>query len=226
MEKILVVEDEEAILMGLEDDLAMEGYAVETAKDGVGGLEIARKGSCDLILLDVMLPGMSGFDVCRQLRKEGMGVPILMLTAKNQESDKILGLELGADDYVTKPFSPRELLARVKALLRRTRPGGAGESLARFGDVVLDFRKYEATKGGKTLHLTSLEFSIMRLFLSNNGMVLSRESILDSVWGKAVYVNNKTVDTHIAHLRQKVEDESANPKFIIGVRGVGYKFTG
>jgi DNA-binding response OmpR family regulator len=204
----------------------MEGYTVETAKDGPGGLAAARAGNCDLIVLDVMLPGISGLDLCRRLRAEGLGIPILMLTAKNQEADKILGLELGADDYVTKPFSPRELLARIRALLRRTKAHGNGVSQSRFGNVLLDFTTYEATKRGKPLHLTALEFSMMRLFVATKGEVLSRETILDRVWGKAVYVNNKTVDTHIAHLRQKVEDVPADPKYIVGVRGVGYKFTG
>ncbi len=226
MERILIVEDEESILMALEDDLGLEGYEVFSATDGERGLAMAREGGYDLIVLDIMLPKIDGFEVCKQLRQTGVDTPILMLTAKSQEIDKVLGLELGADDYVTKPFSPRELLARVKAILRRA--GGAqGEvDLYRFGDVEVDFKKYEVVKNGQPVHLTMREFSMLQYFIGHKDQVLSRDAILDAVWGKEVYVYPRTVDAHVAHLRKKIEDDPANPETIVGVRGVGYKFTG
>ena len=225
MEKILVVEDEESILIGLADNLGLEGYDVTTAKDGMAGLALGKDGSFDLIILDIMLPGLNGFEVCKRLRAEGIATPVLMLTAKSLEADKVLGLELGADDYVTKPFSPRELLARIKAHLRRSGMQSPDAPVHRFGGITVDFRSYEAARGGMPVHLTALEFSLLRLFLDNEGIVLTRGEILDRIWGKTVYVNSKTVDTHVAHLRQKIEQDPSSPKFIVGVRGVGYKFT-
>jgi DNA-binding response OmpR family regulator len=224
MEKILIVEDEESILMALADDLALEGYEVTSATDGLQGLEIAKEKGHDLIILDIMLPKMDGFEVCKQLRQAGAATPILMLTAKSQEIDKVLGLELGADDYVTKPFSPRELVARVKAILRRVKCTQEQMDVYRFGEVEIDFKKYEVKKGGQPVYLTSLEFSLIGFLIKHKDQVLDRSKILDGVWGEDVYVLPKTVDTHVGHLRKKIEDDPANPKHIIGVRGMGYKF--
>lgn len=226
MEKILIIEDEESILMALEDDLRIEGYKVSSANDGLKGFTMAKEPGYDLIILDIMLPEMNGFEVCRQLRQTGITTPILILTAKSQEVDKVLGLELGADDYVTKPFSPRELLARVNALFRRVKQTQQGIDLYHFGDVVVDFKKYEAEKGGLPIYLTVLEFAMLHFLIKNKDQVVSRDSILDKVWGDSVYVYPRTVDTHIVHLRKKVEDDPENPKYIIGVRGIGYKFKG
>lgn len=226
MEKILIIEDEEGILMALEDNLRLEGYEVSSAKDGEKGLSMARERGYDLIILDIMLPKMDGFEVCKQLRQAGMTMPILILTAKSQEIDKVLGLELGADDYVTKPFSPRELLARVKALLRRAKPPQQGIAVYHFGDIEVDFKKYEAKKKGKPIYLTALEFALLNFLIIHKDQVVDRDSILNEVWGEDVYVTPRTVDKHIAHLRKKIEDDPPKPKYIIGVRGVGYKFKG
>ncbi len=225
MEKILIIEDEESILMALTDDLALEGYEVASARDGLQGLSMAKEKGHDLVILDIMLPKMDGFEVCKQLRQAGVGTPILMLTAKSQEIDKVLGLELGADDYVTKPFSPRELLARVKAILRRVKATQEEFDIYNFGDVEIDFKKYEVKKKGQPVYLTTLEFSLIGFLIKHKDQVLDRSAILDGVWGEDVYVLPKTVDTHIGHLRKKIEDDPANPKHIIGVRGIGYKFT-
>jgi len=226
MAKILIVEDEEAILMALEDNLKLEGYEVESATDGEKGFSMASEGKFDLIILDIMLPRMDGFEVCKQLRQAGNTTPIMMLTAKSQEIDKVLGLELGADDYVTKPFSPRELLARVKALLRRSKQAQQGIDLYAFGDVEVDFKRYEVKKAGQAIYLTALEFSLLHFLVQNKGQVITRDTILDDVWGKDVYIQPRTVDKHIAELRKKIEDDPASPEHIIGVRGVGYKFSG
>jgi len=225
MEKILIIEDEESILMALADDLSLDGYEVTSAKDGLQGLSMAMEKGYDLIILDIMLPKMDGFEVCKQLRQAGVGTPILMLTAKSQEVDKVLGLELGADDYVTKPFSPRELLARVKAILRRVKGTQAEMDVYRFGSEEIDFKKYEVKKKGQPIYLTSLEFSLIGFLIKHKDQVLDRSAILDGVWGREVYVLPKTVDTHVGHLCKKIEDDPANPKHIIGVRGTGYKFT-
>jgi two-component system, OmpR family, alkaline phosphatase synthesis response regulator PhoP len=226
MEKILIIEDEESILFGLEQDLRFEGYQVSSAKDGLTGLTMAEEGGYDLIILDIMLPQMNGFEVCKHLRQKGIITPVLILTAKSQEVDKVLGLELGADDYVTKPFSPRELRARVNALLRRAKQNLPEISLYHFGDVEINFKKYEAAKGGKPVCLTALEFAILQFLIKNKDQVVSRDSILDKVWGNDVYVYPRTIDTHIANLRKKVENDPENPEYIIGVRGIGYKFKG
>lgn len=225
MAKLLIIEDEDAILLALEDDLRMDGYAVECARDGEEGLSKASAGKYDLIILDIMLPRMDGFDVCKQLRQNGILTPILMLTAKSQEIDKVLGLELGADDYVTKPFSPRELLARVKALLRRAKQIQQGVGEISFGDVHVNFKKYELKKGGRPIYLTALEFSLLHFLLQNRGQVLARNTILNEVWGRDIYIQPRTVDKHIAELRKKIEDDPSEPEFIIGIRGVGYKFS-
>ena len=225
MERILIVEDEESILMALEDDLGLEGYEVTGVGDGLQGLETAKEKAYDLIILDIMLPGMNGFEVCKQLRQAGVTTPILMLTARGQEIDKILGLELGADDYVTKPFSPRELLARVKAILRRASRTREETDVYRFGDVEVDFKKHEVRKKGQSVYLTALEFSLLHFLIEHRDRVVSRLTILDEVWDDDVYVLPRTVDTHIAHLRKKIEDDPANPEHIINVHGVGYRFT-
>jgi two-component system alkaline phosphatase synthesis response regulator PhoP len=224
MPKILIVEDEDSILMALEDDLSLEGYAVSGEPDGKRGLERAQKGGYDLIILDVMLPGVDGFEICKQLRAAGDTTPILMLTAKSQEVDKVLGLELGADDYVTKPFSPRELTARVKALLRRGKPVDSPLERVEFGDIEVDFKGYEVRKSGEAVELTAREFALLRLLVSHPGEVLRRDVILNEVWGDDWDVFPRTVDTHIANLRKKLEDDPADPKYIVNVRGVGYKF--
>jgi DNA-binding response OmpR family regulator len=227
MEKILIIEDEESMVMVLKDDLELEGYEVESVKDGLQGLSMAKEGDYDLIILDIILPNMNGFEICRQLRQVGVGTPILMLSAGTQGIDKVLGLELGADDYVTKPFNPRELLARVKAILRRVRQYKLEEetSAYQFGDVKIDFRKYEASKNGKPVYLTQLEFALIRFFIEHRDEALNRYTILDEVWDEDVHVLSRTVDTHVGHLRKKLEDDPASPKYIINVRGVGYKFT-
>ena len=224
MERILIIEDEESILMALEDDLKLEGYKVTGIGDGRQGLSMAQEGGYDLIILDIMLPKMNGFEVCKELRQAGVTTPILILTAKSQEIDKVLGLELGADDYVTKPFSPRELLARVKAILRRAKQTELGIDVYRFGDVEIDFKKYEAAKNGAPIYLTRLEFALLQFLIKHKSQALSRDTILDEVWGKEVYAYPRTVDTHIAHLRKKIEDDPANPSYLLGVRGIGYKF--
>ena len=226
MERILLVEDEESILMPLEDDLGLEGYEVASARDGVEGLARAKEGGFDLIILDVMLPGLDGFEVCKRLRADGVTTPIIMLTAKSQEVDKVLGLELGADDYVTKPFSPRELLARVKAILRRGQLEASAVESCRFGSVEVDFKKYEATKDGTAVELTTREFDLLHYLVENKERVAHRFDILDEVWGGDTSVVPRTVDTHIAHLRKKLEDDPTKPRYIVGVRGVGYRFAG
>jgi DNA-binding response OmpR family regulator len=224
MKKILIIEDEKSILMALEDNLGLEGYDVVCAVDGEQGLSIAREEEFDLLILDIMLPKMDGFEVCKKLRKDGIIMPILMLTAKSQEIDKVLGLELGADDYVTKPFSPRELLARVKALLRRAGQSCQETDKYSFGHIEVDFVKYEAKKKGKLIYLSALEFDLLRFLIKHSGRVIDRNSILDEVWGRDVYIQPRTVDKHIAQLRKKIEADPSNPKHIIGMRGVGYKF--
>jgi DNA-binding response OmpR family regulator len=226
MERILIIEDEEAILIPLADNLRLEGYEVSSATDGRQGFSLAQEKRYDLLVLDVMLPGMDGFGICKKLRQAGVTIPILMLTAKSQEIDKVLGLELGADDYVTKPFSSRELLARVKALLRRTREPKPGMDTCTFGDVEVDFKKYEARKHGKPVYLTALEFSLLHCLIAHRNEVVGRDAVLDEVWGENVYVDPRTVDKHISSLRKKIEDDPEKPRHIVGVRGVGYRFAG
>jgi len=224
MERILIVEDEDAILIPLADNLRLEGYEVTTATDGLQGLSLAEGKRHDLIILDIMLPGIDGFEICRRLRLAGVTIPILVLSAKSQEIDKVLGLELGADDYVTKPFSSRELLARVRALLRRAREPRPDMDTSVFGDVEIDFRKYQARKRGKAIYLTALEFSLLRCLIAHRDEVVGRDAVLDEVWGEHVYVDPRTVDKHISSLRKKIEDDPDSPRHIVGVRGVGYRF--
>ncbi|HKA02614.1 MAG TPA: response regulator transcription factor [Candidatus Solibacter sp.] len=225
MPRILVVEDEPAIALGLEDDLRMEGYEVELANDGVTGSQRGQEGAFDLIILDVMLPKKDGFDVCREVRRAGIRVPILMLTAKAREAEKVMGLELGADDYMTKPFGTRELRARIKALLRRATGDGDSE-IVRFGDVEVDFARGEVRRAGHAVELTPIEFRLLGLFWRARGRVLSRDRLIDGVWGKDAYTSARIVDNHIANLRRKIEEDPADPRYLRNVRGLGYRFDG
>lgn len=227
MYKILIVEDEEDLLRGLEISLSKEGYKVLKATRGETGVKLAIKENPDLIILDVMLPGISGLDVCRELRQKGIDVPIIMLTAKSEEIDRVVGLEIGADDYVTKPFSLRELLARIQAQLRRQplRPK-KGPTHYCFGDVEIDFEKFRAVHKGKPLELTPKEFDILQLLIRCRGEVVTRDRLLDEVWGYETYPSTRTVDNHILKLRQKLEDDPANPRYILTAYGEGYKFVG
>jgi len=224
MKRILVVEDEPAIAFGLQLDLKNEGYDVEIESDGESALQRARKEAFDLILLDVMLPSKDGFEVCRELRQGGSKTPVIMLTAKTQEAEKVLGLEIGADDYVTKPFSPRELRARVKAALRRTAEDDL--PIYRFGDAEVDFGRCELRRAGKPVELTTLEFKLLTAFVRNGGKVLSRDQLLDLVWGHGTFVTDRVVDNHVVTLRKKVEPEPSEPRYIVSVRGMGYRFDG
>ena len=226
MKKILIIEDARNIRMALEDDFKFEGYQVDSAATGQEGLEKAMDLDLDVIILDLMLPVMSGLEICKELRRRDIGTPIIMLTAKSQEFDKVLGLELGADDYVTKPFSPFELHARVKALLRRSeiRNQQTATATIKIGPFELDPSKYLFTKKNEPVQLTTIEFALMKLLMQNTGHVLRRDDILRSVWGAEVYVTPRTVDTHIANLRRKIEDDPEQSHWITGIRGAGYKF--
>jgi len=227
MTRILVVEDESGIALGLEDDLRLEGWDVELVADGVTASQRAREQAFDVILLDVMLPGKDGFDVCREVRKAGVRTPIIMMTAKAQEAEKVLGLDLGADDYVTKPFSPRELRARIRAALRR---GAAGSPQAsevyRFGDIEVDGSRCEVRRSGTVVETTATEFKLLTAFVRNRGRVLSREKLLDQAWGEGTFLTDRVVDNHIVALRRKIEAEPADPKYLVSVRGLGYRFDG
>ncbi len=222
MARILVVEDEPAIALGLEDDLKLEGYEVEVVGDGEAASRRAQQGNLDLIILDVMLPGKDGFEVCRELRRAGLRTPVILLTARTQESEKVLGLELGADDYVTKPFSPRELRARVKAALRR----GAGEmpEIYRFGDAEVDFARCELRRAGEAVEMTPIEFKLLTTFIRHRRHTLSRARLLDEVWGRETFVTDRVVDTHVTNLRKKIEPTPSEPQFLVSVRGMGYRF--
>jgi DNA-binding response OmpR family regulator len=226
MAKILIVEDEPNMVAGLRDNFEFEGYQVLTAPDGVAGLERALSESPDLVILDVMMPRMSGLDVCKQLKAKKPSMPIIMLTARGQEVDKVVGLELGADDYVTKPFSIRELLARVKAVLRRagTLPK-QGDKFA-FGEVEVNLRNCQVSRKGKALEFSSKEFELLKYFLNHPGETLSRDRLLEDVWGYDRFPTTRTVDAHIVRLRQKVEPRPEDPRFILTVHGTGYKFVG
>ena len=224
MSRILVVEDEPPLALGLEDDLKLEGYEVEVVRDGETASRRAQEGSFDLIILDVMLPRKDGFEVCRELRRAGVRTPVILLTAKTQESDKVLGLELGADDYVTKPFSPRELRARVKAALRRA--AGETPEIYRFGDVEVDFTRCELRQAGKAVEITPIEFKLLAAFIRHRSHTLSRDKLLDEVWGRGTFVTDRAVDTHITNLRKKIEPKPSQPQFLVSVRGMGYRFDG
>ena len=222
---ILVVEDDAGIRIILQDALSAQGYDVKSADNGTKGLDMARKLKPDLLILDVMLPLMDGFEICKRVRKEGINSPVLMLTVKDEEVDKVLGLELGADDYVTKPFSLKELTARVKALLRRVEEYQGEEGPYCFGNIELDFYKYEARKEGVDLDLTPLELKILKLLISQKGKVITRDEFLDRIWGvDNLAVSHRTVDSHIAHIRRKIEENPSDPKHILSVHSIGYKF--
>lgn len=223
---ILVVEDEPTIATGLQDDLELEGYAVEVIDDGKLALQRILEGKHDLVVLDVMLPGMDGFAVCREVRMAGVRTPIVMLTAKGQEVDKVVGLELGADDYITKPFSPRELLARIKAVMRRIREDPERAPIYRFGDISVDMGRFEVLRNGEKIDLTAMEFKLLRAFLEHRGQVLTIDRLLQEVWGKDVFLTDRVIYTHVNNLRSKLEEDPRNPKFLISVRGVGYRFDG
>jgi two-component system alkaline phosphatase synthesis response regulator PhoP len=224
--KILVVEDEPNMVAGLRDNFEFEGYEVITATDGVEGIRRALEESPDLVVLDVMMPRMSGLEVCKQLRAKRGSIPIIMLTARGQELDKVVGLELGADDYVTKPFSIRELLARVKAVLRRTAVLPKHEDQHSFGDVEVDLRRHRVLRSGKILDVSSKEFELLKYFICHAGEPLSRDRLLEEVWGYENYPTTRTVDTHLVRLRQKLEPDPEQPQYFLTVHGTGYQFVG
>lgn len=222
MHKILVVEDDKHILAGVVDNLEAEGYKTITAQDGQTAIKQVEEKNPDLIILDIMLPKLSGFDVCKELKKQGINTPIIILSARAQESDKVLGLELGADDYVTKPFSPRELIVRVKAVLRRTTMQSTVEDVLEFDDIKIDFKRYQILKKNKELKCTAAEFKILKLLVTYKNEPISRHKILSEIWSGEV--TTRTIDTHIWSLREKLEENPSNPKHIITVHRIGYKF--
>jgi DNA-binding response OmpR family regulator len=224
MTRVLIVEDDLAILRGLKDNLVAESYEVVTATDGEAGYRTIREREPEVVILDLMLPRLSGYEVCRKLRAEGNAVPILMLTARGEEADRVLGLDLGADDYVTKPFSVRELLARVRALVRRAHPPRPLPDELRFDDVVVDFRRYEAHKGSRRLEMTRKEFGLLQYLASRPGEVVRRDELLEEVWEYRNYPTTRTVDNHVLSLRAKLEETPAEPQHLVTVHGVGYKF--
>jgi len=224
---ILLIEDEEALRMTLGDRLRSEGYGVDVAGDGDVGFMKATALPFDLILLDVMLPRRDGFEVCRELRARGVEIPIVMLTARGQVVDRVVGLKLGADDYFTKPFEMIELLARIEALFRRARtPSSAQAGTYSFGDVRVDFRRAEVFKGGEPVPLSALEFKLLTYFIQNRGALLTRDELLDKVWGYDAMPTTRTVDVHVAWLRKKLEPQPHLPRYIVTVHGIGYKFLG
>ena len=224
MTSILIVEDDEGIAMGLEDDLRLDGYDVAVARDGEDGVRRARERTFDLIVLDIMLPRKDGYQVCRELRHAGIVTPIIMLTARAQDAEKVLGLEIGADDYVTKPFNPMELRARIRAMLRR-----ASSQLPQsyiFGNIEVDFRRCEVRRAGVVVDISSLEFKLLTALIEQRGRVLTRDQLLDAAWGSDVHVTDRAVDNHVVGLRRKIEADPAEPRFITSVRGMGYRFDG
>jgi len=223
--RILLVEDEPSLALALQDDLRAEGYDVELATDGDAAARLALASPWDLIVLDVMLPKRDGFDVCRDVRRAGLETPILMLTARTHEAEKVLGLETGADDYVTKPYSARELRARVKALLRRGRRNGT-PPVYRFGDAELDFARCELRRGGAVVELSALEFKLLSAFVRREGRVLSRTQLLDDVWGIGTNVTERVVDNQVTNLRKKIEPDPEHPRYLVALRGLGYRFDG
>ena len=225
MKRLLLVEDEPGLVVTLTDRLASEGYSVESSADGESALERAATGGFDLVLLDVMLPSMNGFDVLRELRRRSVETPVILLTARGQVLDKVIGLKLGADDYLTKPFEMAELLARIEARLRRAapvRPAGVFS----FGTVSVDYRKAEVTRDGEAVELSAREFQLLRYFIDHRGATLTREELLNEVWGYHAMPSTRTVDVHVAWLRQKIEPTPRHPRYILTVHGMGYKFTG
>lgn len=224
MKKILVIEDDPAILKGLTTSLEEEGYKVSSATDGIAGYNLAKSQNIDLIILDVMLPNKDGFEICRDLRKDGINTPILMLTSKKEEIDKVLGLEIGADDYVTKPFSLRELLARIKAILRRKSDLVKEVEDYSFDNINIDFKKMEAFKNNEPLKLSALEFKVLKYLVSREGEVVTREQLLDDVWGYEAFPTTRTVDNYILSLRKKIENNSSKPVHLLTLHKSGYKF--
>jgi len=225
--KILIIEDEEDLVKGLKLNLADEEYEVDWASDGLEGLRKALQETPDLIILDIMLPEKNGLEVCRELRQKNIRIPIIMLTAKGEEIDKVVGLEIGADDYITKPFSVRELLARLKAHLRRAeREVNTPASIYSFNDVEIDFAHFKARRKGKELDLTSTEMDILKYLIAHRGEVVTRDDLLDKIWGYDSYPTTRTIDNHILKLRKKIEDDPAHPRYILSVYGGGYRFVG
>jgi DNA-binding response OmpR family regulator len=222
MARILIVEDEPDIALGLQQDLLLEGYDVDVVNDGEHAVARTERGGIDLVLLDVMLPRKDGFAVCRELRRSGNRMPIILLTARTHEAEKVLGLELGADDYVTKPFSPMELRARIKAALRRS--AAVTPEVFRFGDFEVDFSRFELRRHGRAVDLTPIEFKLLAAFVQNRRSVLTRQQLLDHVWGREVFVTDRVVDTHVGNLRRKLEADPEQPMYLVSVRGVGYRF--
>ena len=222
MARVLIVEDEPDIVMCLEEDLRRQGHETAVATDGARGLALGREGGWDLILLDVMLPKMDGFDVCSELRKAGVLAPIILLTARAQEAEKELGLDSGADDYVTKPFSLRELRARIRAQLRRSARNE--DRICRFGDCEVDFDRAQLRRAGEPVDITPQELRLLGVFLRNRGRVLSRDQLIASAWGPGMAITDRAVDTHVFNLRKKIEPEPSAPSFLVGVRGLGYRF--
>ena len=223
MARILLAEDEPGIAIAIEDDLTLDGYDVEVVDDGEAAARRGVEGSFDLLLLDVMLPFKTGFDVCRELRRRGVTTPILMLTARAQESDKVMGLDLGADDYLTKPFSPHELRARIRALLRRSAAPAAAQVFA-FRDMEVDFARGELRRAGVPLEISALEFKLLGAFIRNRGLLLSRDQLLHEVWGHGISVTERVVDNQVLSLRKKIEADPGEPKVLLSVRGLGYRF--
>ncbi len=226
MPKVLIVEDDDSMAAALRDGFDYEGYTVALARDGAAGLRLAAEAKPDVIILDVMLPKMSGLDVCREVRREGSTVPIIMLTARGQEIDKVLGLKLGADDYVTKPFGFLELMARVEAVIRRASGRAARVDAFEFGAVRADFKRGEVRRDGRRLELSARELRLLQYFIERRGEVVSREQLLDAVWDYDSAPLTRTVDMHVAKLRKKIEERPAQPRFLVTVHGQGYKFNG
>jgi two-component system alkaline phosphatase synthesis response regulator PhoP len=225
MPKVLIVEDEPSIALALEDDLTLEGYQVVVIRDGPAAAARAREEAFDVILLDLMLPGQDGFEVCRELRRHGVRTPILMLTARTQESEKVLGLETGADDYVTKPFGVRELRARIAALLRRSQAGDA-PPVVRIGDAEVDFGRAEIRRGDRVTPLTPLEFRLLKAFVGARGRILTRERLIAEAWGPNTFISDRVIDNHIGSLRKKLEPGAGEPQYLRNVRGLGYRLDG
>ena len=224
MKRILIIEDDPAILTGLTDSLQEEHFEVLTAEDGEIGYQEAKKENIDLIILDLMLPSKNGIDICKDLRKDGINTPILMLTVKKEEMDKVLGLEIGADDYVTKPFSIRELIARIKALLRRKVELNKEIDEYSFGKISIDFKKQEALKNNKPIELSTSDFKILKYFIQREGEIITRDQLLDNVWGYENFPTTRTVDNHILALRKKIEDNPSHPVHLLTIHKAGYKF--
>lgn len=224
-EKILVVDDEPHIVQLITFNLEKNGYKVISANNGVDGLKMSKSELPQLVLLDLMIPELDGYDVCREIRRDNniSSMPVIMITAKSEELDKVLGLELGADDYITKPFSVRELVARVKAVLRRTKIE-YNDKMYKFSDILIDFQKHEVIKANKKVELTLKEFELLEVLIKNKGRVMTRDFLLDKIWGYEYIGETRTVDVHIRHLRQKIEEDDKNPKFIETIRGIGYRF--